>query len=63
MEWKVFCCSVIELTLFVELFYIGIPVVRMAGRAYGHVITKISRMGRLPHFLGCGATLSRGAPL
>ena len=24
------------------------------GRAYGHVITKISRMGRLPHFLRLG---------
>ena len=29
------------------------------GRAGGHVITKISRMGRLPHFLRYGATLAR----
>ena len=28
-------------------------------RAYGHVITKISRMGRLLHFLGHRATLGR----
>ena len=76
----------------VELFYIGIPVVRTVGRsvgcprrsdsgercevkrstkkikareeAYGHVITKISRMGRLPNFLTHSALLSaRGAPL
>ena len=29
------------------------------GRAYVHMITKISRMGRLPHFLTYGATLAR----
>ena len=29
------------------------------GREDGHVITKISRMGRLPHFLRYGATLAR----
>ena len=34
------------------------------GRAYGHVITKISWMGRLPNFLNHGAPLrARGAPL
>ena len=33
------------------------PVVRTNGRAYGHVITKFSRMGRLPHFLTHGAPL------
>ena len=38
------------------------PVVRTDGRAggrsvYGHVITKFSRMGRLPHFLTHGAPL------
>ena len=32
--------------------------------AYGHVITKISRMGRLPNFLTHSALLrARGAPL
>ena len=31
------------------------------GRAYVHMITKISRMGRLPHFLRYGATLTREA--
>ena len=31
------------------------------GRAEGHVITKISRMGRLPHFLRCGARLARAS--
>ena len=40
--------------LLIELFYIGMPVVRTDGRAYGHVITKFSRMGRLPHFLSYG---------
>ena len=43
--------------LLIELFKIGIPVVRMDGRAHGHVITKFSRMGRLPHFLTHGAPL------
>ena len=45
-----------------ELFYIGMPLVRMGGRAVGrsvngHVITKFSRMGSLPHFLTDGAPL------
>ena len=44
------------------------PVVRTDGlRAYGHLITKISRMGRLANFLTHGdplrALLARGAPL
>ena len=39
------------------------PVVRTDGRAYGHVITKFSRMGRLPHFLTHGALLRARAPL
>ena len=30
---------------------------------YGHVITKFSRMGRLPHFLSYGAPTTRGASL
>ena len=38
---------------------IGSPVVRTDGRAYGHVITKFSRMGRLPHFLSYGAPSTR----
>ena len=29
------------------------------GRADGHVITKMSQVGRLPHFLGCGDKLAR----
>ena len=33
------------------------PVVRTDGRAYGHVVTKFSRMGRLLHFLTHGAPL------
>ena len=56
--------------LLIDLFYIGIPVVRTDGRSlarsvYGHVITKFSRMGRLPHFLSYGAPRSaaRGASL
>ena len=49
----------------IELFYIGMPVVRTDDRAvgrsgmYGHVITKFSRMGRLPHFLSYGAPKHR----
>ena len=44
--------------LLTELFYIGIPVVRTDGPSvYGHVITKFSRMGRLPHFFSYGAPL------
>ena len=39
-----------------ELFYIGMPVVRTDGRGYSHVITKISRMGRLLNFLTQGAS-------
>ena len=54
--------------LLIELFYIGMSVVRRDGRSlarsvYGHVITKLSRMGRLPHFLRYGAPPTRGAPL
>ena len=50
----------------IELFYIFMPVVRTEGRAlarsvYGHVITKFSRMVRLPHFLSYGAPSTRGA--
>ena len=34
------------------------PVVRTVGRSvYGHVITKFSRMGSLPHFFTHGAPL------
>ena len=33
------------------------------GLAYGHVITKISRVDRLPNFLRYVASLARGAPL
>ena len=35
---------------------------RTVGRAYGHVITKFSRMGSLPHFLTHGTSRAR-APL
>ena len=50
--------------LLIELFYIGMPVVRTDGRAvgrsvYGHVITKFSQMGSLPHFLTHGAPQAR----
>ena len=47
----------VVLYLLIELFYIGMPVVRTDGRVYGHVITKISRLGRLPNFLIPGAPL------
>ena len=47
--------------LLIELFYIGKPVVRTDGgggwSVYGHVITKFSWMGSLPHFLTHGALL------
>ena len=50
--------------MLIELFYIGMPVVLTDGRSlarslarsvYGHVITKFSRMSRLPQFLSYGA--------
>ena len=38
--------------LLIELFYSGMPAVRTdGGPPYGHVITKISGIGSLPHFL------------
>ena len=40
--------------LFVELFYIDMSVVRTDERMVMHVITKISRMGWLPHFFRLG---------
>ena len=44
--------------LLIELFYIGMPVVRTDGRlVYGHVITKFSRMGFFKHFFTHGAPL------
>ena len=48
--------------LLIELFYIGMPVVRTdcragGGSVYRHVITKFSQMGSLPHFLTHGAPL------
>ena len=47
--------------MLIELFYIGMPVVRTdgrsGGRAYGHMITKISRLHRLPNFLTVRAPL------
>ena len=48
--------------LLIELFFIGMPVVRtdsLSGRQSVHddVITKFSRMGRLLHFLTHGAML------
>ena len=33
----------------------------LARSMYGHVITKFSGMGRLPHFLSCGAPSTSGA--
>ena len=50
--------------LLTELFYIGLWWGRTVGRSvgrsvYGHLITKFSRMGRLPHFLNNGAPLKR----
>ena len=33
----------------------------VARSLYDHVITKYSWMGRLPHFLSCGAPLTRSA--
>ena len=48
--------------LLIELFDIGMPVVRTDGRSVGrsvsgHVITKFSRMGSLPHFFTHSAPL------
>ena len=48
--------------LLIELFYIGMPVVRtVAHSVYGHVITKFTQMGRLPNFLSYGAPPTRDA--
>ena len=52
--------------LLIELFYIGMPVVRTDGLSggrtvYGHVIAKFSQIGRLLHFLTHGAPLARFA--
>ena len=52
--------SCIWVAIPVELFYIGMPVVRTDGRSvYGYVITKFSRMGRLLDFPTHGAPLAR----
>ena len=52
--------------LLIELFYIGMPVVRTDGRSlarsvYGHMIAKFSQRGRLPHFLSYGSPPTPGA--
>ena len=50
----------------IELFYIGMPVVRTDGRSvYGHVITKFSGMDRFTYpWCSAGARLARArAPL
>ena len=52
--------------LLIELFYIGMPVVRTDGRlhdcsVYGHMTTKFPRMSRLPYFLSYGALPKCGA--
>ena len=50
--------------LFIELFYIGMSVVRADGRTYGHLITKKKKFGWLEiKFLRYGATLARGVSL
>ena len=49
----------VESYLLIELLYIGMSVVRTDRRAYGHVITRISRLDRLPNFLRYGAPLAR----
>ena len=58
------CClqaSIWVAYLLIELFYICMPVVRTDDRSVGRsVITKFSRMGRLPHFLSHGAPPTRG---
>ena len=61
-----FSLPLIFFTLLTFLFYIGMPVVRTDGLSvaravYSHVITKFSRMGRLPHFLSYGAPPTRCA--
>ena len=57
--------------LLIDLFFIGIPVLRTDSRAfgrsggrpvYGHVITKFSRMGNLPHFLPMVLRYARESP-
>ena len=56
--WVAIGCHTCRLSYF-TLFclWCGRVVERAGGRAYGHVIAKFSRMGRLPHFLTHGALL------
>ena len=43
--------------MLIELFYIGMSVVRTDGRAFGHLTTKIYRMHRLPNNITLGTPL------
>ena len=52
--------------LLIELFYIGMPMVRTDGRrrsVYGHVITKLSGMGRFTYPTAALARASRARDL
>ena len=48
-----------ESYLLIELLNIGMSEVRTDRRAFGHVITRISRLDRLPNFLRYGVPLAR----
>ena len=56
--YAIFRQNNLELHLGYHTCYIGIPLLRTYGRTYGHEISKISRISRLPHFLRYGATLA-----
>ena len=49
----------VESYLLIDLLYIGMSVARTDRRAYGQVITRISRLDRLPNFLRYGVPLAR----
>ena len=49
----------VESYLLIELLYIGMSVAWTDRRAYGQVITRISRLDRLPNFLRYGVPLAR----
>ena len=43
--------------------HLELPVVRTDDRAYGYVVTQITRMNELPNFLRYGASRARETPL
>ena len=57
MRFPAMITSSCHTCMLIELFYIGMPVVRTDGRAFGHLTTKIYWMHRLPNNLTLGTPL------